>query len=144
MSKVKRKPFKSGIHYTPVVGQKANKKVRNAKPIIVDGIQFKSTLEGYVYYRLKQLGIDVEYENNRFIILEAFKFQGETIRQMTYRPDFVTNNFIIECKGHKTDAWNVRVKLIKKMLSEQYPTKKYYTVSSMSQFEEIVEELKLE
>ena len=39
-----------------------NKKVKNATPIQIDGISFKSKLEGYVYSRLKEEKLKAEYE----------------------------------------------------------------------------------
>lgn len=120
--------------------QRKNAKVKNAKQVQVYDIIFKSTLEGYVYWRLKNLGISVRYESkqDRIIILKPFEYQGEKIRQATYMPDFTGDKFIIECKGHKTDAWKIREKLIKRRLSKDYAHMTFFMISSQIGFEEIL------
>lgn len=75
-----------------------NKKVKNATPVQIDGILFKSKLEGYVYSRLKEEKLKAEYEPIKFELIPSFQFQDKKIRPMTYTPDFVGNNFIIEAK----------------------------------------------
>ena len=99
-------------------------KVQNASPLIVEGIRFKSKLEVYCYKRLKEEGIEFEYENHTFDLMTAFKFNGSSIemnktkgkkdfkeatnsiRAITYTPDFVNikQKWIIECKGYPNDA----------------------------------------
>lgn len=84
--------------------QYMNKKVRNATPLIYDGINFKSKLEVYCYQKLKEHNIEASYEGQKFVLLDSFEFNGEKIRQMTYTPDFINDRFIIECKGKANDA----------------------------------------
>lgn len=79
-------------------------KVRNATPTKVDGIQFRSKLEAYTYTELKKAEIEAEYEPTHFTLIPAFTYKKENVRKMTYLPDFVGNNFIIECKGMMTDS----------------------------------------
>lgn len=121
----------------------ANKKVKNARKVYYDETWFRSKLEYYVYRRLKELGINFEYEKNRFTLIHPFEYQGEKVRPMTYKPDFVGKTFIIEAKGNATDAWKVRVKLVKRRFAKDYPHYKYYQVSSMKAFEEIIDEIQL-
>lgn len=82
-----------------------NKKVKNATPIVIDGIQFKSKLEGYVYTELKKNKLVAEYEPIKFELMPAFQFQSKKLRCMTYTPDFVGKNFIIEAKGRPNDVF---------------------------------------
>lgn len=90
-----------------------NKKVKNATPLEFDGIKFKSKLEVYCYELLKQNKIQAEYEENKFQILEPFAYNNEKIRGMYFTPDFVGNDFIIECKGFMNDAFPLRWKIFK-------------------------------
>lgn len=93
-----------------------NKKVKNATPLEFDGIQFKSKLEVYCYKLLKDKGIPAEYEEHRFQILEPFTYNDKKIRGMYFTPDFVGDDFIIECKGFMNDAFPLRWKLFKHYL----------------------------
>lgn len=84
----------------------------------IDGITFASSLEAYTYSKLKDSGLDFEYEGESFEVLPSFKFMGtyfssspkkkeltdktgKVVRAITYTPDFVshTHKFIIETKG---------------------------------------------
>lgn len=82
-----------------------NKKVKNATPIEIDGIQFKSKLEGYVYTELKRNKLKAEYEPIKFELMPSFQFKSKKLRCMTYTPDFVGDNFIIEAKGRPNDVF---------------------------------------
>jgi hypothetical protein len=95
----------------------SNKKVKNATPLEYSGINFKSKLEMYCYKLLKENNIPVEYEVVKFQILEPFTYNGENIRGMTFTPDFVGDNFVVECKGFMNDAFPLRWKLFKHHLS---------------------------
>lgn len=90
-----------------------NKKVRNATKTVIDGIEFKSKLEAYCYEQLSKNGIEAKYESQRFTLIHSFKFNEEAVRAMTYTPDFVGEDFIIECKGFANDAFPLRWKLFK-------------------------------
>ena len=95
-------------------GQSANKKVRNATRLELDGFTFRSKLEAFSYSKLKENGIlDFEYETIKFLLQPRFtskctsmeffekkdrdtgmktKGFGESkleIREITYLPDFV-------------------------------------------------------
>lgn len=91
----------------------SNKKVKNATPLIYNGINFKSKLEMYCYKLLRENNIPVEYEVEKFLILDPFTYNEEKIRGMTFTPDFVGDNFVVECKGFMNDAFPLRWKLFK-------------------------------
>lgn len=93
--------------------KKMNSKVRNATPLIHDGIKFRSKLEVYCYQRLKESNIQAIYEGKTFVLVPAFTFNNEKIRKMTFTPDFVGEYFIIECKGMMNDVFPVKYKLFK-------------------------------
>ena len=93
-----------------------NKKVKNATPYDYDKIHFKSKLEVYCYQQLKKYNLEANYEPIRFTILESFTYNGEKVRAMTYTPDFVGVDFVIEVKGNMNDAFPLRWKIFKYFL----------------------------
>lgn len=115
-------------------------KVKNATPNEYDGIKFRSKLETYTYKKLKEANIYSEYEQHRYELLPAFTFQGNKVRAITYLPDFVGENFIIECKGFPNEAWPLREKLFKYYLRD---TKyKFYIVHTQKEVDKLISELK--
>ncbi len=119
-----------------------NKKVKNATKIEVDGILFRSKLEAYTYKKLKQANIDAEYEMHRYTLLPAFTFHGNKVRAITYLPDFVGKDFIIECKGFPNDAFPLKEKLFKRLLVDISPNCMYYVVHTQKEVNTLVEQLK--
>jgi len=110
-----------------------------SKKKTIDGITFASSLEAYTYTKLKEEGIDFEYEGESFELLPSFKFlgtylssspkkkeltdkSGKTVRAITYTPDFVshTEKFIIETKGFvpSNHSFPLRWKLFLKYLKD--------------------------
>lgn len=122
--------------------KKGNVKVRNATPTEVDGIKFKSKLEGYTYLQLKKADIEAEYESTHFTLIPAFIFNNEKIRKMTYLPDFVGKDFIIECKGMMTDSFPLRWKVFKYMLHLTGVKYELYLVRNHKDVDRMIENLK--
>ena len=119
--------------------KRGNRKIKNATPTELDGVSFRSKLELFTYRKLKEAGIPFEYEQHRFELLQAFEFNCESyeplfksnkkigfglvnpkIRAMTYKPDFVNkeDNWIIEVKGYRNDAFPLRWKLFKALCQD--------------------------
>lgn len=117
-------------------------KVKNATPTQLDGIKFRSKLEAYTYTKLKEANIPIEYEKHRYMLLPSFIFENKTIRAITYLPDFVGSNFIIECKGYPNDSWALREKLFKYYLVNNLPNYKYYIVHNQKEVDQLIKELK--
>ena len=117
-------------------------KVKNATPTQLDGIKFRSKLEAYTYKKLKEANIYAEYEQYRYILLPSFIFENRTVRAITYLPDFVGNNFIIECKGFPNEAWPLREKLFKYYLTNNMPNHSFYLVRNQKQVDELIKKLK--
>lgn len=90
-----------------------NRKVKNARITIIDGIKFKSALEAFTYKLLKEAGVKHEYEPKSFELIPSFEYNGEKIRGASYKADFVGDDWIIEVKGFETDAFKIRWKLFK-------------------------------
>ena len=117
-------------------------KVKNATPTQLDGIKFRSKLEAYTYKKLKEANIYAEYEQYRYILLPSFIFENKTVRAITYLPDFVGSNFIIECKGFPNEAWPLREKLFKYYLTNNMPNYSFYLVRNQKQVDELIKKLK--
>ena len=103
-----------------------------SKKVTVDGINFASGLEKYMYLALKEANIPADYEGKTFILMEGFeltipayercangrgeyKNRGEKkIQNIKYTPDFIGDGFIIECKGRANESFPIRWKMFKK------------------------------
>jgi hypothetical protein len=103
-----------------------------SKKVMVDGIQFASSLEAYMYNALKMFKIKADYEGQTFTLIDEFKFEheayercangrgdfknrgGKRIQSIKYTPDFVGDGFIIECKGRANESFPIRWKMFKK------------------------------
>lgn len=119
----------------------SNKKVKNATPLEYDGIDFKSKLEMYCYKLLKENNIPVEYETVKFQILDPFVYNNEKVRGMIFTPDFVGDNFVVECKGFMNDAFPLRWKLFKYHLSKNQLRYELYLPRNKKDVEKVVLEI---
>ena len=107
-----------------------------SKKVTFDGVQFASGLEKYMYIALKKAKIKALYEGATFVLQEDFKFDVDSyerqangkgdminrgqkkIQNIKYTPDFVSNSFIIECKGRANESFPIRWKMFKKYVKE--------------------------
>ena len=83
----------------PYSKQKKDKRKIKSEASEYDGIKFRSKLEVYCYKKLKENKIKAKYESKSFKLIDKFTYNGESVQKMSYTPDFVGKNFIIECKG---------------------------------------------
>ena len=111
--------------------KKAGRKVVQSKKIIIDGIQFQSTLEGTMYTLLKKAKIPNTYEGKQFVTLHDNKYPEECYERKTkrskfmvderkitgvrYTPDFIGEGckWVIEVKGRPNESFPIRWKLFK-------------------------------
>ena len=111
----------------------------NSKKITVDGITFASGLEKYMYQALKDAKIKALYEGATYEVFSGFEFpnvcvercangKGEfknrgqkKILPIKYTPDFIGDDFIIECKGRANESFPLRWKMFKKLVSNTEP-----------------------
>ena len=119
----------------------SNKKVKNATPLEYDSVSFKSKLEMYCYKLLKENNIPVEYEVVKFQILDPFVYNDEKVRGMIFTPDFVGDNFVVECKGFMNDAFPLRWKLFKHHLSTHQLRYDLYLPRNKKDVEKVVLEI---
>ena len=122
--------------------KKSEGRVKNVTPNIVDGIKFRSKLESYTYKKLKEANIYAEYEQHRYELLPAFEFSGKKIRAITYLPDFVGYDFIVECKGFANESWPLREKLFKYYMNRFLPNHRFYLVHTQKEVDAMIDELK--
>ena len=107
-----------------------------SKKVTYDGIKFASGLEKYMYQALKRAKIQSVYEGATFVLQEDFIFNIDSyerqangkgqmvnrgqkkIQNIKYTPDFVSDSFIIECKGRANETFPLRWKMFKKHVKE--------------------------
>lgn len=127
-----------------------------AKKVIYDGINFSSGLEKNMYIALKKAGIKARYEGETFFLVNGFHFENEVyerqsngkggfinrgskrILPITYTPDFIGENFIIETKGRANESFPMRWKLFKLLVKEQFPNYTLYKPQNIKECEETV------
>ena len=103
-----------------------------SKKVTFDGITFASGLEKYMYQALKKAKIHATYEGATFVLQEGFMFNIDSferqangkgdmvnrgqkkIQNIKYTPDFISDSFIIECKGRANESFPIRWKMFKK------------------------------
>ena len=128
-----------------------------AKKVSFDGINFASGLEKYMYVALKEAKIKSEYEGQTYVLQEAFQFdtdsyerqgngKGEMINRghkkisnIKYTPDFVSDTFIIECKGRANESFPLRWKMFKKHVKEHIPHVTLYKPQNQKECDIVVE-----
>jgi len=87
-----------------------NKKIKGATKCEWKGIKFDSHLEMYFYIYLTDLKIPFIHQS-KYLLQEGFKFNGKSIRPITWTPDFDFGTFIIDTKGHPTQQVQLRIKM---------------------------------
>jgi len=131
-----------------------------SKKITIDGIQFASGLEAYMYKALKKAKIKVNYEKRTFEVFPGFYFpedsherqangKGDMVNRghkkilgIKYTPDFEGKNFIIECKGRPNDTFPLRWKMFKKYVSENLFNCTLYKPQKQSECDDVVNLIK--
>ena len=127
-----------------------------AKKVSFDGIQFASGLEKYMYQALKKAKIKSEYEGKTFEIQEGFMFDVDSyerqgngkgdmvnrgqkkILNIKYTPDFISDSFIIECKGRANESFPIRWKMFKKYVKKRIPHVTLYKPQNQKECDQVV------
>ena len=127
---------------------KTDRRLIKSKPTEIDGVKMKSRLEGSMFKLLKASGLDFTYEGETFVIVVDSFFSSSSferrasgkgdfidrgnkkVNNIKYTPDFVIDKgnvkYIIECKGLRTESFNMRYKLFKKYISDNNLNYKLY------------------
>jgi hypothetical protein len=133
------------------------------KNLSFKGVAYRSSLERHQAVLLDAAGIDFEYEPLKLDIFNGFDFpfksyerqsngKGEMVNRgekkilgITYTPDFVGDDFIIETKGYANETFPLRWKLFKKWLIDNgYDPNKMviYKPQKISECQKVVELIK--
>ena len=127
-----------------------------AKKVTFDGIQFASGLEKYMYKALKEAKIKATYEGQTYVLQEEFLFdvdsyerqangKGEMknrgqkkILNIKYTPDFISDSFIIECKGRANESFPIRWKMFKKYVKNNLSHVTLYKPQNQKECDEVI------
>jgi len=129
----------------------------NAKKTKHDGIQFASGLEKYMYIALKKAKLKAKYEGQTYVVQEGFEFKttsyerqsngkgefkdrgNKKILPIKYTPDFVSDSFIIECKGRANESFPLRWKMFKKYVKVHMPHVTIYKPQNQKECDKVIE-----
>jgi hypothetical protein len=130
-----------------------------AKKIKYDGINFASGLERHMYMALNKAKIKAEYEGQSYTLIEAFDFTSECyerqsngkgdftnrgnkrVLSISYTPDFIGEDFIIECKGRANESFPLRWKLFKRYVQEHMPRYTLYKPQNQNECEQVIQHI---
>ena len=131
-----------------------------SKKVTFDGIQFASGLEKYMYLALKKAKIISKYEGKKYILQEGFEFKNKSYERQSngkgemvnrgskkvlpikYTPDFISDSFIIECKGRANESFPIRWKMFKKHVKENLKHVTLYKPQNQKECDKVVELIK--
>ena len=140
-------------------GRRIYKKKRGpvrAKKVSFDGIQFASGLEKYMYQALKKAKIKATYEGETYVLQESFAFEIDSyerqangkgdlvnrgqkkILNIKYTPDFISDSFIIECKGRANESFPLRWKMFKKYVNKNLKHVTLYKPQNQKECDEVI------
>ena len=127
-----------------------------SKKVKFDGIQFASGLEKYMYIALKKAKIKAKYEGETYVIQEGFEFKNESYERQSngkgqmvnrgskkvlpikYTPDFISDSFIIECKGRANETFPLRWKMFKKYVNDNLKHVTLYKPQNQKECDEVI------
>ena len=128
-----------------------------SKKVIHDGIKFASGLEKYMYIALKKAKLKAKYEGETYIVQDGFEFKttsyerqsngkgefkdrgNKKILPIKYTPDFVSDSFIIECKGRANESFPLRWKMFKKYVKVNLPHVTIYKPQNQKECDKVIE-----
>ena len=128
-----------------------------AKKVTFDGIKFASGLEKYMYIALKKAKIKAKYEGQTYIVQEGFEFKNKSYERQSngkgdlvnrgckkilpikYTPDFVSDSFIIECKGRANESFPLRWKMFKKYVNKNLKRVTLYKPQNQKECDKVIE-----
>tara|TARA_R110002012_G_scaffold277072_1_gene464203 strand:- start:187 stop:630 length:444 start_codon:yes stop_codon:yes gene_type:complete len=128
-----------------------------SKKVTFDGIKFASGLEKYMYIALKKAKIKAKYEGKTYTVQEGFMFNNESYERQSngkgdlinrgckkilpikYTPDFVSDSFIIECKGRANESFPMRWKMFKKYVNDNLKHVTLYKPQNQKECDKVIE-----
>tara|TARA_R100000008_G_scaffold56479_1_gene34774 strand:- start:392 stop:844 length:453 start_codon:yes stop_codon:yes gene_type:complete len=127
-----------------------------AKKVTFDGIKFASGLEKYMYIALKKAKIKAKYEGKTYVVQEGFEFKNKSYERQSngkgdlvnrgskkvlpikYTPDFVSDSFVIECKGRANESFPLRWKMFKKYVNDNLKCVTLYKPQNQKECDEVI------
>ena len=127
-----------------------------SKKVTFDGITFASGLEKYMYIALKKAKIKAKYEGQTYVLQEGFMFENESYERQSngkgqmvnrgskkilpikYTPDFISDSFIIECKGRANESFPLRWKMFKKYVKANLKHVTLYKPQNQKECDEVI------
>ena len=128
-----------------------------SKKVRYKGIEFASGLERYMYQALCKAKIKAKYEGQTYIVNEGFDFDissyerqsngkgafkdrgNKKILPIKYTPDFVSDSFIIECKGRANESFPLRWKMFKKYVNKNLKRVTLYKPQNQKECDKVIE-----
>ena len=128
-----------------------------SKKVTHDGIKFASGLEKYMYIALKKAKVKAKYEGETYIVQDGFEFKttsyerqsngkgefkdrgNKKILPIKYTPDFISDSFIIECKGRANESFPLRWKMFKKYVKVNMPHVIIYKPQNQKECDKVIE-----
>ena len=127
-----------------------------SKKVTYDGIKFASGLEKYMYLALKKSKIKAEYEGKTYVLQDSFVFNNKSYEKQSngkgdfknrgekkvlnikYTPDFISDSFIIECKGRANESFPIRWKMFKKYVNDNLKHVILYKPQNQKDCDEVI------
>jgi len=109
-----------------------------------------------MYKALKKANIHAKYEGATFEVQEGFMFNVDSyerqgngkgaminrgqkkILNIKYTPDFVSDSFIIECKGRANESFPIRWKMFKKYVNHKMKHVTLYKPQNQKECDEVI------
>ena len=128
-----------------------------SKKVKFDGITFASGLEKYMYQALKKAKIKAKYEGETYVLQDSFNFEIDSFERQSngkgdmvnrgqkkilnikYTPDFVSDSFIIECKGRANESFPIRWKMFKKYVNDNLKHVTLYKPQNQKECDQVIE-----
>ena len=128
-----------------------------AKKVTFDGINFASGLERYMYQALKKAKIQTQYEGCTFTLQEGFMFGVDSYERQSngkgdmvdrgnkkilpikYTPDFVSHDYVIECKGRANESFPLRWKMFKNYVNHKMKHVTLYKPQNQKECDKVIE-----
>jgi len=128
-----------------------------SKKTTYDGITFASGLEKHMYRALKKAKLKARYEGETYVLQDGFMFDNESYERQSngkgdmvnrgskkilpikYTPDFISDSFIIECKGRANESFPMRWKMFKKYVKENLPRVTLYKPQNQKECDKVIE-----
>jgi len=110
-----------------------------------------------MYKALKDAKIKAIYEGETYVLQEDFEFKTDSyerqangkgemvnrgqkkIQNIKYTPDFVSDSFIIECKGRANESFPIRWKMFKKYVNDNLKHVILYKPQNQKECDKVVE-----